>query len=189
MTPRCPRATWVWVACAGLALGACSSLPSSPAPATEDIDVGPPLSGEALQQRKSELRRAARDMVHLGATLESLRLHRNGVDRALVDHVYGFFGEHLDPLLASSTASEDPSLAALAAGAHLLKADVLAEMGERSGVDRVVRDIERRFAGRDSMLVDYPPGSQTTLRKALEFVRERGRGKQSGRWAQPLAPF
>ena len=32
-----------------------------------EIEPGPPISGEALQQRKRELRRAMRDAVHIGA--------------------------------------------------------------------------------------------------------------------------
>ncbi|MEE9279630.1 MAG: hypothetical protein V3V67_05605 [Myxococcota bacterium] len=169
-------------------LPGCAPLQAEPSAFSVEVDLGPPLSGEALQQRKRELRRAMRDMVHIGATLEGLRTRRGGTDYELVSYVYRYFGEHVDPLLRSSTASEDPGLAALAASVHLLKADLLVEMDERSGVRRVVAEIERRFAGRDTMLVDYPIGSQTTLREALEHVRERSRGKRPGRWAQPLPP-
>lgn len=167
----------------------CAPMEMAKPPDSVEIEPGPPLSGEALQQRKRELRRAMRDAVHIGATLESLRQRRGGGDYVFEAYVYRYLGEHVDPLLASSTASEDPGLATLAASVHLVKAELLVEMGERSRVGRVVSEIQRRFAGRDTMLVEYPIGSQTTLRDALEFLRERSRGEHGGRWAQPLPRF
>ena len=94
--------------------------------------------------------------------------------------------EHVDPLLSSSTASEDPGLAALGASLHFVKADLLVEMSERYRVWGVIDEIDARFEGRDTLIVDYPIGSQTTLQDALQYLRERSRGARSGRWGSEL---
>ena len=171
---------------ATLGLG-CGGIPvtmaeDNPRPPLAD---GAALSGEGLEQRKREMQRAMRDMVHIGATMESLRLHAGSDDDLFRDYIDRYLEEQVDPLLSSSTASEDPGLAALGASLHFVKGDLLVEMSERYRVWGVIDEIDDRFEGRDSLIVDYPIGSQTTLRDALEYLRERSRGAHTGRWGIP----
>ena len=51
--------------------------------------------------------------------------------------------------------------------------ELLIEMRSPSRAEQVLEDVERRFAGRGAMLVEYPVGGQTTLSEALRVLRER----------------
>ena len=56
---------------------------------------------------------------------------------------------------------------------RLLYADLLVGLGRPQQMQRLVDEIHRRFPEQESVLVDYPVGRRTTLRKALETLRER----------------
>lgn len=163
---------------AGLALcAACASSPEIPdslgveASAAEETT---PLGGEALSLRKRELSRAFRDLGHFSTTFETLR--QRGDRSGLIlfgQFVDTYMGEHLDPMLRNEWQSRHPELMALDASLRLAKADVLIQMRSPSRVQSVLQEIERRFPGREAMLVEYPVGGQTTLEQALRIVRQR----------------
>jgi hypothetical protein len=132
-----------------------------------------PLGGEALAQRRQELKRAHGDLHHFLATLEGLdhRSDRNGqiLFKGFLD---AYMGEHLAPLLRGEWQSQHPELMGLDANLRVSQAELLRKMRDPRGVQRVIEELERRFAGRESMLVDYPIGTQSTLGDALQMLRD-----------------
>lgn len=133
-----------------------------------------PLGGEALALRRRELRRAQRDMASFETTLETLRVHKDRSGQILFSQFLdAYMGVHLAPMLAGEWQSRHPELMALDAGLRLAEAEVLIRMRAPRRVQEVLDEIERRFAGRDAMLVEYPVGSQTSLGEALRQVRDR----------------
>lgn len=133
-----------------------------------------PLGGDALDQRRRDMRRAKRDMVHFQVTLESLvaRNDRNGQIQ-LSGFLDAYMGTHLEPLLRSEWQSRHPELAAVDATLRLVKAELLMHMRETRRMQRELDELSRRFEGRGDMLVEYPVGQQVTLEKAIEILRER----------------
>ena len=133
-----------------------------------------PLGGEALALRKREMRRAQRDMRHYHATLRGLDERRDRSGKILFSQFLdAYMGIHLDPLLASEWQSNHPELMALDAGLRLGKAEVLIWMRQQRRAQQTIDELLRRFEGRETMLVEYPIGGQTTLEQALEMLRER----------------
>ena len=63
-------------------------------------------------------------------------------------------------------------LMALDANLRFAQADVLIQMRDPRRVERVIEEIERRFEGRGSMLVEYPLGSQGTLSEGVKRLRD-----------------
>ncbi len=138
------------------------------------VEENAPLGGEALGKRKEELRRAYRDMVHFHATLEALRHRRDRSGFNLFRHFLdAYMGLHLEPLLKSEWQSEHPEVMGLDANLRFVSAGVLIRMRATRRVQDSIDQIAERFAGREDMLVDYPVGSQSTLRDALEKLRDR----------------
>lgn len=172
-----------------LALGLASCLASpvrlEPIEVTR-IEPTAALTGEALEQRKREMQRASRDLAHFGATLASLRLHPQGSNARFEEFVLLFLDGHVQRLLMGAAASEGPSLTTLEAGMRFVAAEVLIEMGERRRALRAIDEIQRRFEGRASMLVEYPLGEQSTMLDALRALGERENGSRPGRWPEPL---
>lgn len=165
------------IALLALALAACASTREQPLDLLDResaAEENTPLGGEALAQRKREMQRAQRDLAHFHATLESLghRRDRNGslLFSAFLD---AYLGEHLDPLLRGEWQSRHPELLGIDVNLRLAKAAVLVRMRDPRRVQGVIDEIERRFAGRESMLVEYPLGAQNTLGDALRMLRER----------------
>ena len=80
-----------------------------------------PLGGAALGQRKQDMQRAHRDMLHFHTTLESLqeRKDRNGLV-LFSQFLDAYMGLHLDPLLTSEWQSRHPELMALDANLRLV---------------------------------------------------------------------
>lgn len=158
-------------------LAACASTPEIPdvlIPNETAAEENTPLGGEALGLRKRELERARRDMRHFHATLESL--HERGERSGIIlfnQYLDRYMGIHLAPLLRGEWQSRHPELMAVDANLRLTQADVLIQMRAPRRVQEVIDELERRFAGRGSMLVEYPPGGQTTLEDALQILRER----------------
>jgi len=133
-----------------------------------------PLGGAALGQRKQDMRRAHRDMLHFHTTLESLqeRKDRNGLV-LFSQFLDAYMGLHLDPLLASEWQSRHPELMALDANLRLVKAEVLIQMRSPQRVQQVIEELQERYAGRGDMLVEFPIGKQGTLRDGLKRLGER----------------
>jgi hypothetical protein len=161
-----------------LALAAgCASEPVIPA--TFDIEKSAaeesqPLGGEALALRKREMNRAQRDMRHFHATLRGLDERKDRSGKILFSQFLdAYMGLHLEPLLAGEWQSNHPELMALDAGLRLAKADVLIWMHEQRRAQQTIDELKRRFQGRETMLVEYPIGGQTTLQQAIEMLKER----------------
>ena len=133
-----------------------------------------PLGGAALAQRRQDMQRAHRDMLHFHATLESLqqRKDRNGL-MLFSQFLDAYMGVHLDPLLESEWQSRHPELMALDANLRLAKAEVLIQMRSPQRVQQVIEELRERYAGREDMLVEFPIGKQGTLRDGLRRLGER----------------
>lgn len=160
----------------GLALG-CASEGGIPDPLlerqAESLNTVP-LAGESLSALARELSRAHRDLTHFHVTLAGLkdRRERNGTE-LFEEFLDGYLLEHLAPLLANEWQSRQPELMVVDVNIRLLYADLLVGIGRPQQMQRVVDEIQRRFPEQESMLVDYPVGRRTTLRKALETLHER----------------
>ena len=133
-----------------------------------------PLGGEALTQRKLEMKRAQRDLVHFHATLDSLNRRRDRNAQQLFRSFLGaYLGTHVEPLVSGSWQSHHPELAAMDASLRLLTAELLIQMRETSRAQREIEQVAERYQGHGDMIVGYPVGEQGTLREALETLRER----------------
>ena len=140
----------------------------------EAAEESTPLGGEALALRKREMQRAQRDMRHYHATLRGLDERRDRSGKILFSQFMdAYMGVHLDPLLASKWQSNHPELMALDAGLRLAKADSLMRMRQQRRAQQTIEELLKRFEGRETMLVEYPIGGQTSLEQALEILRER----------------
>ena len=133
-----------------------------------------PLGGEALARRRLDLARAWRDLLHFDETMQSLVDRKDSRSVALLDgYLAQYMGQHLDPLLRPRWQSSHPEVMALDANLRFMKAELLAEMRYTRRVQEAIDDIQARFAGRESMLVEYPVGEQRSLGEALELLRDR----------------
>jgi len=131
------------------------------------------LEGEALEQRKGQMRRAHRDLVSLHETARSLRRHRSFDDiRVFEGFVDPYFEEHVQSLLSQEEEGWHSELALLDANLLFAQAAVLVELREKRRVGRVIREIAKRFVGMETMLVEYPIGEQSTLAHALTDLRD-----------------
>jgi hypothetical protein len=154
----------------GCAGGASSNLDGSLA-ATEDEA---PLGGEALAQRRMDLRRAWRDLLHFDETMRSLVDRRDSRSVALLDgYVAQYMEQHLDPMLRPAWQSTHPEVMAIDANLRFMKAQILADMRYTSKVQDSIEDIEARFMGREGMLVEYPVGEQRPLGEALDMLADQ----------------
>lgn len=130
------------------------------------------LEGEALEQRKDQMRRAHRDLVSLHETARSLRRHRSLNDiRVFESFIDPYFEDHVQALLSEDEGWHS-ELALLDANLLFAQAAVLVELREKRRVGGVIREIARRFVGMETMLVEYPIGEQSTLAHALIDLRE-----------------
>jgi hypothetical protein len=141
---------------------------------TAPAEPNAPLGGVSLSQRRLELERTQRDLVHFVATLDSLQLRReqNGIVlfKGFVDE---YLGTHVDPMLATDMHSRHPELASLDAGIRFLEAELLTRLRSPSRAQQVIDDLERLYEGREDMLVDYPIGKKSTLKKGLDLLADR----------------
>jgi len=164
------------VAFAGLFAG-CASSPD-PLRAFEGEETieeqATPLGGAALAQRRREMERAYGDLVHHRATLLNLR-QRNDRNGSMLfgSFLEAYLARHLAPLLRSEWQSRHPELMALDASLRLLEAEVRVELRDTGRVQQGLDELARRYAGRESLLVDYPVGEQTPLGTAIEGLRKR----------------
>jgi hypothetical protein len=176
-TNRLARLPLLLAACAAASYLGCAARFEMP----DDFDLEPPtargsgpLGGEALSQRKQQLERAQRDMVHFHTTLESLhhRRDRNGLV-LFSGFLDAYMGRHLEPLLDGKWQSTHPELMALDANLRFARAEVLIQMRAPRRVQDVIDGITERYEGRGSMLVEFPIGGQSTLEQALEILSSR----------------
>lgn len=155
-----------------LALCACAG-PTS-APSDPRAREQRPLVGEALARRTRDLVTARETLAEMQTTLRDLQRRR---DRAALppfaDFVRAYFGLQLDRLLAPEWPSRHPDLMALDATLRLAKADLLRRLDDAAKAGRVLDDIERRFLGRQEMLIEYPMDHERTVRDALKVLRSR----------------
>lgn len=132
------------------------------------------LNGEALSQRRTDLMRAWRDLVHLDETMRGLTDRNDSPSVVLLDNfIAEYMGKHLDPLLKPEWQSSHPEVMALDANLRFMKAQLLANMRYPRKVQEAIEDLEDRFEGRESMLVEYPVGEQRALGEALEMLRDQ----------------
>jgi hypothetical protein len=133
-----------------------------------------PLGGEALTQRKQDLRRAYGDVIAFQTTMSSLIDRR---DTRALSSLDGFVGQyldrHLDALLAPAWQSGHPEVMEVDANLRFAKADLLVKMRYPRRVQAVIDDIEKRYKDRANMLVEYPVGEQNTIAEAMVILRSR----------------
>jgi hypothetical protein len=173
-----PRAIGVATALAlGALASACVGVDRAPGdllPEASAAEASQPLGGEALVQRKHEMRRAHADMIHFHKTLQSLH-HREDKNGLVLfsQFLEAYLVVHVDPLLAGEWQSRHPELTALDANLRFAKAELLIQLRLPRRAQEVMDQIEQRFQGRADMLVDYPFGHQRPLGEGLEMLRER----------------
>ena len=132
------------------------------------------LNGEALSQRRTDLMRAWRDLVRLDVTMQALSDRNDSPSIVLLDNfIAEYMAKHLDPLLEPAWQSSHPEVMALDANLRFMKAQLLSNMRYPRKVQESIEDIENRFEGRESMLVEYPVGEQRALGEALEMLRDQ----------------
>jgi hypothetical protein len=180
---RTMKAALLVCICAGMALlgTACSSLPVGAPNETQAMEVRAlenetPLGGEALWQRKLEMQRALTDMIAFRTTFESMHDRKDERDLAVLRAFSAdYMNQHLNPMIAPEWQSTHPELIVLDANLRFVQAEVLIEMGADASVRAALKELVRRYDGRGNMLVDYPIGTQTTLREALHMLKQRNR--------------
>ncbi|MFT5444673.1 MAG: hypothetical protein ACI8W3_003730 [Myxococcota bacterium] len=151
----------------------CAALPEQDTRAAVILDEGP-LGGAALDQRKHDLDRAYRDMVHIHRTMQSLIDRKDGRALSELDRfVDRYMAVHLAPLLRSEWQSSHPELMAKDASLRFLEAEVLIQMRYPSRVQMVRDEIELRYRGQNELLIEYPIGKQGTLERGLEILATR----------------
>ena len=133
-----------------------------------------PLGGEALVQRKHDLDRALSDMTHFHTTMSTLVDRLDARSIGLLDEFFARYLErHLNSMLRPQWQSANAELAAVDASLRFAKAELLIQLRYPRRVQAAIDDIERRYGGRSSMLVDYPVGKQGTLGEGLEILKRR----------------
>lgn len=171
------RMSLVWLA-AFLLSGQLSGCAVGMNPAYEEamdaaVKEEAPLGGEALARRRLDLTRAWRDLLHFDETMQSLVDRRDSRSVAMLDGFLAqYMGQHLDPLLRPLWQSSHPEVMALDAKLRFMKAQILADMRYPRRVQQSIDDIQARFEGRESMLIEYPAGEQRSLGEALELLRD-----------------
>jgi hypothetical protein len=132
------------------------------------------LNGEALSQRRTDLMRAWRDLIRLDETMRSLGDRNDSRSIVLLDNfIAEYMAKHLNPLLRPEWQSSHPEVMALDANLRFMKAQLLSNMRYPRKVQDSIDDIEKRYEGRESMLVEYPVGQQRSLGEALELLRDQ----------------
>ena len=164
--------------CAAVALLAACVGPPGPdqllEPGGPGLDEATPLGGASLDQRRSELERAHQDLIRFRDTYQTLRARRDrGGQQQFKTFLEDYLQSHLDPLLRAEWISDHPELLGLDANIRLYQAELFMLMGDRHRMERVVEQLEERFAEREDLLVDYPAGRQSTLREALDILARR----------------
>ena len=114
------------------------------------------------------------DLVDFQATLQSLSDRQDGRSITLFDNFLAtYIDQYLDPLLRAQWQSNHAELAAVDASLRFAKAELLIEMRYPRRVQDTIDDIQRRFKGRESLLIEYPIGKQGSLGDGLEILKDR----------------
>jgi hypothetical protein len=161
-------------------LGLASGCISAEAPVIDEFapdrsaaEESVPLGGDALAERKSEMRRSLRDLMHFHRTLSSLsgRRDRDGFSN-FAGFLDSYLGTHVDPLLAAQWQSRHPEVMALDANLRLMKAEIFIVLRDTRRVQDTIEVITALYAGRENMLVEFPNGEQGTLHEGLQKLQE-----------------
>ncbi len=138
------------------------------------IERNAPLGGESLSVRKHEVKRAYRDLVHFRDTFETLRRRRDGNGLTLFrQFAVSYMDDHLQPILNADWQSDHPELLGMDANIRLVQAECYMLMSKPGAMQKVLNEVEDRYKGRETMLVDYPVGEQSTLAEAIEHISDR----------------
>jgi hypothetical protein len=131
-----------------------------------------PLGGASLDQRRENMARMFKDLVHFRTSLDDAEQRGDRTTAVALGYfVDAYIGMHLDPMLAGEWQSRHPELWGMDADLRLAKAEVLVHMHQRGRANDVLDEIGTRYAGREDMLVHYPIGSQSPLGKAVILLR------------------
>jgi hypothetical protein len=174
MSKRTLRAWIVSVGCAALAACAPSSYRPVEFGSTEKpAEEAAPLGGASLDQRRENMGRMYKDLVHFRTSLDDAEQRGDRTTAVALGYfVDAYIGMHLDPMLAGEWQSRHPELWGMDADLRLAKAEVLVRMHERSRANDVLEELGTRYAGREDMLVHYPIGGQSPLGKAVQLLRD-----------------
>ena len=163
------------IAAFAASLGCASNtyLPKDFGKAEKSAEEAGPLGGPSLDQRRENMLRMYKDLVHFRT---SLRDAATRGDRTTTNALGFFIGSymnmHLDPLLDGEWQSRHPELWGMDADLRLAKADVLERMNETNRASKTLDELAARYKGREDMLVDYPLGSESPLGKAIKLLRD-----------------
>ena len=173
MSERTLRAWIVTVGCTALAACASSGYRPVEFGSTEkSAEEASPLGGASLDQRRENMARMYKDLVHFCTSLDDAEERGDRTTAVALGYfVDAYIGMHLDPMLTGEWQSRHPELWGMDADLRLVKADVLVRMHERSRANDVLEELGTRYAGREDMLVHYPIGSQSPLGKAMSMIR------------------
>ena len=162
------------LAAGSLGCGSKTYLPKSFGQPEKSAEENAPLGGPSLDQRRENMTRMWKDLVHFQTALrDSQERSDRTTTNALAFFIGSYMNMHLDPLLDGEWQSRHPELWGLDADLRLAKADVLIRMNDGSRAKKTLDEIVSRYKGRDDMLVHYPLGSESPLGKALKLLRER----------------
>lgn len=132
-----------------------------------------PLGGPSLDQRRENMTRMYKDLVHFRTSLrDSQERGDRTTTNALAFFIGSYMNMHLDPLLDGEWQSRHPELWGLDADLRLAKADVLIRMNDTGRASKTLDELAARYKGRDDMLVHYPLGSESPLGKAIKLLRD-----------------
>jgi hypothetical protein len=170
-----------WVRLAGFALlavtlgcGSKTYLAKDFGRAEKSAEETAPLGGPSLDQRRENMTRMYKDLVHFRTSLrDSQERGDRTTTNALAFFIGSYMNMHLDPLLDGEWQSRHPELWGLDADLRLAKADVLIRMNDTGRAQKTLDELSTRYKGRDDMLVHYPLGSESPLGKAIKLLRDR----------------
>lgn len=169
-----------WVRLAGFALlaaalgcGSKTYLAKDFGRAEKSAEETAPLGGPSLDQRRENMTRMYKDLVHFRTSLrDSQERGDRTTTNALAFFIGSYMNMHLDPLLDGEWQSRHPELWGLDADLRLAKADVLIRMNDTGRAQKTLDELAARYKGRDDMLVHYPLGSESPLGKAIKLLRD-----------------
>jgi hypothetical protein len=167
------RGVLVLVAAAWIGCASSAPIEDEFAPDQTAAEESVPLGGEALAEKKAEMQRSLRDLMHFHRTLSSLdgRRDRTGFSN-FAEFLDAYLGTHVDPLLSGKWQSRHPEVMALDANLRLMKAEIFIVLRDTGRVQDAIEDLTARYEGRENMLVELPNGEQATLREGLQQLQD-----------------
>ncbi|MFI5315297.1 MAG: hypothetical protein ACHQ6T_06335 [Myxococcota bacterium] len=141
--------------------------------AEKTAEEAAPLGGPSLDQRRENMTRMYKDLVHFQTALRDSQVRGDRTTtNALAFFVGSYMNMHLDPMLDGEWQSRHPELWGLDADLRLAKADVLIRMHDTGRAAKTIDELAARYKGRDDMLVHYPLGAESPLGKAIKLLRD-----------------